>query len=207
MMQVIRTETAPRQPRISLAAKYIQGYIRSVKAWTDNTDSDAIKKIIFYGVKFIARGGFNPQTESEVRDLFQLSVLIRETIGKLTPRQLSQIFPVHKTYSGQRTESKDYFYTMEVFEKHGMDTVIGDSVNEILWDCTNIDLTLFNVETMGYVDTLRRIDGQPGMLEEFFGLKPWTQHTDAMGKSFMVQKDTGKVVATKKRRPRYLRPV
>ena len=89
---------------------------------------------------------------------------IVQTIGMLTPRQLVEVFPIHKTYDGDKYQMKDYFYTMEEINKIGLDNPIGDKSFELLWDYENNDLRNFLVET---VSTMNLVNMYRGGVDAF----------------------------------------
>ena len=70
-------------------------------------------------------------------------------VGKLTPRQLMQVFPVVKEYDGDHWGTKDYFYTLEAMRKHGLDKRIGRTnkeIHHVLWDYMNHSISGLVVE-------------------------------------------------------------
>ena len=70
-------------------------------------------------------------------------------VGKLTPRQLMQMFPVAKTYDGDRFGEKDYYYTLAALEKHGLDRRIGrtsKAIHHVLWDFVNHSVSALVIE-------------------------------------------------------------
>lgn len=64
-------------------------------------------------------------------------------IGRLTPTELLQMYPVDKEYDGKRWGTKDYFYTMDRLRRLTADKPIGDAQDAacLLWDYQNRDLT------------------------------------------------------------------
>ena len=134
----------------------------------DSTDINHIQKFIFINVKLVSTS----KRTHEENLLIKLQPMERyayldnivQTIGMLTPRQLVEVFPIHKTYDGDKYQMKDYFYTMEEINKIGLDNPIGDKSFELLWDYENNDLRNFLVET---VSTMNLVNMYRGGVDAF----------------------------------------
>ena len=198
-MKLIRTVAKPASQKTAFdfAWHYINGFIRNMQRYIDsgNTDRDALKRSVYFGVKYVAG---NQETEDPKR-LLSLAHWVKLAIAELSPTELVAIFPVQKSDSGLRTKSKDYFYTMDRLNVHGMQTVIGDAVDDILWDFSSLDVELFTVRCMGLVNEARRRDGKPGLIEEVLGITPKFLCKDDQGKEFLFDPVTGR---TSKVRPK-----
>ena len=70
--------------------------------------------------------------------------MIFSKIEQLTPKQLLSMFPLDKTYNGEKWGCKDYFYSMDVIKKYGIDRRI-ENAPDFLWDYGNEDLREFLV--------------------------------------------------------------
>jgi len=60
----------------------------------------------------------------------------------------------------------------------------------------------------GFASDLRRMDGQPGIMEQWAqenGFKTYTMHTDSKGRQYLFDKETGKTMKVRKLRPQYLK--
>lgn len=88
-------------------------------------------------------------------------------IERMTPHQFMQMFPIDKTYDGERWESKDYFTTKEMCFRRGLDSPIGDALT-FLWDYCNPYTRCFLSGFLKAIEWERRLDGKPSMLESFF---------------------------------------
>lgn len=195
-------------PPIDRSGIYLNGYIRTLETIKLNPgNKDAIRRAVFYGVHFVnSYKNQEPEMADALWDLIEYTNLC---IGRLTPREFITIFPITKTYDGDRWQSKDYFYTMNAMKEFGLDAVIGDKVHELLWDYMNIKVQIFTVNTLSLMDRIRRAEGKRGMLEEFFGDAVQTYHkvNDTKGRGFMVNAKTGERHKVTKRIPRYLKLV
>ena len=198
-MKLIRTVAKPASQKTAFdfAWHYINGFIRNMQRYIDsgNTDRDALKRSVYFGVKYVAG---NQKTEDPKR-LLSFAHVVKLAIAELSPAELIAIFPVQKAYNGQRTESKDYFYTMDQLNAHGMKTKIGDAVDDMLWDFRNLDIEFFTIRCLGLIDEIRRMDGQPGLIEAHFGIKPRFLCKNAQGKEFLFDPATGRTAKVKPR--------
>lgn len=130
-------------------------------------------------------------------------------IARLTPRRFTRLFPIDKTYDGQRWQCKDYFFTMEMIEKHGLDTPIGDAL-PFLWDYCNPHTRRFLTRCLQTLDVHMRQRGQPGALESFFEsqgiqIPAYTRVEAPNGKTYMRNQQTGEFLPVVKpsRRPKW----
>lgn len=193
-MELVRSipKPADKKPEFDYLDHYLGGFIRNLQKFVDseNIDRDALKRAAFFGVKYVTF----KQEPDDMDRMLQLTWGVRGVIAGLTPAELVTIFPVTKTFDGDRTESKDYFFTMEQLQAHGMDKPLGEAVHEMMWDYRNLSIEMFTLQSMTLIDKRRRMDGKPGMLEEVFGLKPKYLCKDERGKQYLFDPDTGRTV-------------
>jgi len=193
---------------------YLKAFQSAARMYSEDQDiKPFIKKLIIYGVKVV---NAKPETETITREEsvndFQYASAIKDLIGTITPGEFVNIFPITKDFDGHKYQSKDYFYTRDYIRSLPVDKTIGEStdVMEFLWEYWNWEITHFIVNAFSYMNNLRRLEGQPSMMEEFCeerGIQTYTIHTDQKGQQFMVDRQTGKSFRVKKKRPRYLKPV
>ena len=199
-VELVRTipNIADKKPAFDYAMHYIKGFIRNLKEVADSniSDRDAIKRAVFFGVKYVSVAREDGDPELLMKNSFTIIGLM----ALLTPAELVTVFPVTKTFSGQRTESKDYFFTMAKLQEHGMGNAIGEANETLLWDYVNPDIEHFTIRRMGLVDQLRREEGKPGMIEEFFGIKPRYLVNDERGKQYLYDPTTGRTVKVRPKR-------
>lgn len=140
-----------------------------------------------------------------------LSEAVVVLIGELTPRMLMQMFPPTKKYDGARYECKDYFSTMAALEMHGIDTPIGASAIELLWDYDNSETRKFLVQYLSVASDMRKLQGGKGILEEWAereDLPLYYEGKDVYGRKVIVNNQTGEASLVKKpklRKPRWWR--
>jgi hypothetical protein len=131
---------------------------------------------------------------------------VRQFIALLTPNELIQVFPVEKVYDGYKYKSKDFHYTMRELEKHGLDTPIGENLEDVLWDYTNREINRFSATYMCLASHICESETGKGIIETFLndkGVKPLYMCEDSKtGKQFLYDKDNHKTYNVKKPLPR-----
>lgn len=98
------------------------------------------------------------QTPFEVKqNSFNLIDAIFGIIGRIKLKNLIKIFPIDKTYDGDKGDCKDYFFTMDVLKEKGLDNAVGrDDVFDLMWDYMNKDLREFTVFYMSCMSAMYR---------------------------------------------------
>lgn len=186
----------------------------SMEDWR-NDKRGAFEKYLFLAVRLICNGKNQRKevsTLEEAEEWMHYLFSTMDLFSMLTPLELMQMFPVTKEYDGAKWQTKDYFYTMKELEKLDFNSPIGQQADvfEVLTDYQNHDIDHFVVEVMMAMSTVRKFQGQPGIMEEFLadqGVTPVIFHEKegyiydpATGKSQPVQKP-------KKRMPKWMRIV
>lgn len=198
MRRLTLVPPAAQKPKPDYAAIYERIYFQTLE-----TFDDTLSKLVLSGVRMMNKlKAKNPEATLDPHALFAMYQTIANYIALLTPAELMRVFPITKDYDGARYGFKDYFFTMDALRKHGMRNTIGDAVIDILWDYTNMELKRFLVGLLGAINDVRRINGEKGLAEEFFGLTLHVLHTDSItGKQYLQNSDTGEVMpVTKKSR-------
>ena len=134
---------------------------------------DELKKYIFLGVKYIGKSRYTHKKNMNVDQEYKKVESLMAAIELMTPRELTQMFPIAKEYDGDKYETKDYFYTMDAIENIGMDSALGthENVINLLWDYTNHDISMFMVRWMGVVGDLAVYTQNKDPLEQFFSIQ------------------------------------
>jgi len=210
MFEVIKgaVKSAPDYQRI-----YLGAFVKKVSDYANNPDNQQIiKQIVYYGVKWANATGDPEGDEEAITGLFNLYTGIMDYIGDLTPAEFITVFPIEKSYDGDKWGVKDYFYTMAELHKIGMNERIGaERVFELLWDYENPDTHVFLVRYMSIMSALRQFQGHPDMMEEWAdknGIETFTRQKDeATGQEYIQSNKTGKTVSAKKPVPRYMKVV
>lgn len=209
MLQVIITEP---KPIIDYHTMYSKAFNRTIKHLIDNpSDRQKLKQAVHYGVKYI-----NTMDEPKVlqRDSIELKLqyisIIRAFISELTPKELIQIFPIEKTFDGNKSGWKDYYYTMERINEIGMDTIIGKQLDNLLFDYQNNELMTFLLTEISTVSDSRKLNGQKGIAEQWFEdnhIPTYTEYDDSNGRKYIQDNMTGNTVRVKRIIPKYIRRV
>ena len=154
----------------SLFEKY-----KSIDEWSQ----DELMKVALCGVKYINyaididainhRLDSTYQTPFEVKqNSFNLIDAIFGIIGRIKLKNLIKIFPIDKTYDGDKWDCKDYFFTMDVLKEKGFDNAVGrDGVFDLMWDYENRDLREFTVFYMSCMSAMYKRQTGVGIAEKF----------------------------------------
>lgn len=211
-MQVIQGNKKEKTPKwVHYSRAFIRFMNKYETATAENLAPDERKKYIFLGVNSLIHWETDKTVTKEVADSeFTLISSIMGAIGLITPAELMQIFPVEKTYDGEKIQSKDYFSTMEAIQKLDEMMPIGahEDVISLLWDYDNMVIRLFMVRWMGAVSNLRRLEGYEDPFTEFMRDKNIPSYTLHKKEGYIQNNLTGEITKAskvKKRTPRYLK--
>ena len=210
-LRLLKNTTAPKK-----SAEYSIIYARAIankmEVPIEKQDKEWLNKTVYLlikGMPILKKHGFKEnRSENDVNVLFGFMQYAENLISQLTPRELTQIFPITKYYGGDRNGDKDYFFTIRVMEKMGMDIPIGEKVFELFYDYQNKHITKFALLKMDVIDDLRKLQGQPGMMESFMekqGLTVLKKMVDENGKEFMFDPVKHTTIPIVKSYPRYLK--
>jgi len=170
-------------------------------------DDHMLEKSVFNGLRMVVHMG-KPETYEQLRKQYHLSELVLELVNWLTPRKFTALFPIDKDFDGKRWETKDFFSTVEAIDNHGWDEPISDAV-EFLWDYHNHETREFLVKYMGLVSDLRRMQGQPGILDEWAaqsGVHVFHLYSDQVGSQYIID-ENGRSKPVRKANAKHLRLV
>ncbi|WGF40227.1 MULTISPECIES: hypothetical protein [Lysinibacillus] len=173
-------------------------------------DRDTLTKLIWTGVKTIS---VSEQTNDEkvlLESRLPLLTFINGLMALLTPKEFEKIFPIDKEFNGDKWGMKDYYYTRRYIEEFGENRVIGDEIEEYLWEYQNHTIRFYMVKTLKIMSNIRRLETGKGIMEEFLeeqGVPTYTMHEDLDNKQYIENNQTGEISEVKKPRPRYLRVV
>lgn len=154
--------------------KFCESHRRAIKY--DKLCGDELARYVFWGVKAMGKEHFKKRPRSRVKSCECIETVYREcsqimsALGKLTPKELVQMFPIKKEFDGERWETKDYFYTREAMERLEPDKPIGTEMDaaDLLWEYVNDDLTFFFFNWMDAIDDLHIHCFESGPHNEFY---------------------------------------
>lgn len=125
-----------------------------------------LMSLVFMGVKsYLTNRETQPKTLETLEARFSGMELLKSFMTMLTPDQFINTFPIRKEYDGDKYESKDYFFTIDMVRKLEPSKPIGSKIDDFLWDYMNFDISIFQVELFSVVDDIARAQGMPSALE------------------------------------------
>lgn len=145
----------------------------------DDWSQDELMKVALCGVKYINyaididsinhRLDNTYQTPFEVKqNAFNMIDALYSIIGRIKLKNLIKIFPIDKTYDGDKWGCKDYFFTMDVLKEKGLDNAVGrDEVFDLMWDYMNKDLREFTLFYMSCMSAMYKQQTGVGIAEKF----------------------------------------
>ncbi|GEO26278.1 hypothetical protein AAC03nite_20630 [Alicyclobacillus acidoterrestris] len=193
--------------QIDKESVYCRLFCKAVREAAETQNEVAIDRMVLFGVRFLLSLEEPKEADDVCRQYYLFSAVMR-AIEAMEPSRFVRIFPIEKTYDGHRYQTKDYFTTVKMIEENGWNIKIPNAF-EFLWDYQNWDISIFLVNYMSIISSLRRVQGKPGLAEEWCmenGIPIYRIYTDENGKQFMVDKE-GRTFAVKKPKPKHLKLV
>ncbi|NBI64906.1 hypothetical protein D3Z38_18160 [Clostridiales bacterium] len=178
-----------------------------------NQFSESFRKLVYAGVKSVGKIESKDLDANEnlVHATYEYIEYLFDTFGAMTPRQVTQLFPISKTYDGDRWGTKDYYYAMEEVRKIGLDNVIGrDKAPEFLMEYHNEDIKEFMIMFMMVISRMRVLQGGRDPLEEFLEENGVATYSYYENEGIMVNRQTGEVTKVEKPRtrvPKYMKVI
>ena len=200
---------APRKSQLT-ASKYLEAQLRLLQQLQNDgiyTISDImnkhgeLKKLIFLSIKSRIKSKEEISLEN-AEQLYSEYSSIFSLIGMVTIHELMQMFPISKTYDGDKYEVKDYFYTMDILKNKKLNEPIGDNAFEFLMEYENDDIRLLCVNFMMILGKLRILQGGRDPLEEFFSEQGVPSYRYYEKEGIMINQETKEVSKICKPTPR-----
>lgn len=203
MFKLIETK---EKPAMDYERIYLDGIIRCT------ADGDT-RRIIFYTVKYFTVVDIDKYTRERLEVLHTLSCQMSELMGSITPADLMTIFPISKTYDGERYQMKDYFSAMEAVNAHGLHEPFktADNARVLLWEYWNRDIMLYQVKLMSIISAFNQFETGESLLERWIrekdiDLPVHRKYTNQNGRSFILDKN-GRSSPLVKSNPKHLKLV
>jgi hypothetical protein len=145
----------------------------------DDWSQDELMKVALCGVKYINYVADIERENQRLDSSYNTPFAVKEAgfnmidalfgiIGRIKLGNLIKIFPIDKTYDGDKWGCKDYFFTMDVLKGKGLDNAVGrDGVFDLMWDYENRDLREFTVFYMGCMNAMYKQQTGVGIAEKF----------------------------------------
>lgn len=203
-----------KQQKKSLLEVYPDAFIRFLNKLNvaadlkyDEMSKDELVKYIFLGIKSISVLHKHIEQKKDTDLLFSEYSLINSiilAITYITPQELLQIFPILKTYDGAKYETKDYYYTMEVIKKAGINKIIkyDEKAREILLDFTNVDIRLFMMAWVSCASDINYLMTGKDLLVEFFHERGTNINTYHKCNEYLINNKTGERIKIKTKKKR-----
>lgn len=202
-------EGADPKPKSNMELLYLNAFRNKL---VQPVTPDTAKQVSLLGVKYInaavtAKNKMTADTEFAIIECVQMFM------AQLTPREFMQLFPIEKTYDGDKLGCKDYFYVMKYINTLDLDKPIGGErkLFDFLWEYQNWEINEFLVETFSTMDDLMHQQGKDGPLDKMIdelGITPYYIEKDSVtGQQFILNGSTGKSKPVMTAVPRYLKLV
>lgn len=145
----------------------------------DECSQDELMKVALCGVKYIKYVADIERENQRLDSSYNTPFAVKENgfnlidalfgiIGRIKLKNLIKIFPIDKTYDGDKYECKDYFFTMDVLKEKGLDNAVGrDGVFDLMWNYENRDLREFTVFYMSCMSAMYKQQTGVGIAEKF----------------------------------------
>ena len=190
--------------------------IKKYKQLYNKYKNNDLKKTIFYGIKYLSH--FYPKDESyeELLEAFKEFDYIKVLVSLISYKDFLQLFPIEKTFDGEKFQCKDYFSTIDYLKDKDMESEIKyeEDVDLLFWNYYNTEVMNFGVMQTIVCDRLIRMEGKKGFLESFIDeidkegkITTYTYHEK---EGYMYDNKTGKTFKVQKpkpRKPKYLNEV
>lgn len=136
-------------------------------------------KVVLCGVKYIKYVADIERENQRLDSSYYTPFAVKENgfnlidalfgiIGRIKLGNLIEIFPIDKTYDGDKWGCKDYFYTMDVLKEKGLENAVGrDSVFDLMWDYENRDLRDVTVFFMSCMSAMYKQQTGVSIAEKF----------------------------------------
>lgn len=134
-------------------------------------DEHEREKFLYATVMFLTTAEHkNAETLEDAEALFEIYDVVITALMALTPEQFERMFPIEKTYDGDRWEVKDYYFTKKIVDSLPKGEMLYKNVNpfEFMWDYCNKTIRFLLVKYMGTMSEIRKFQGLPSLFEEYF---------------------------------------
>lgn len=170
----------------------------------DIRNKDLLKQNIFYLVKTISKKG-KPLDYKEAQSDFQMISATKMMIEQITPSEFMNLFPIKKSYNGDKYGVKDFNSTMRYINSLERDKPIENAM-EFMFSYHNDDIQDFLVKLITTKSYINMCLGQPSVAEIWAGqngIETYTKHTDQAGSEYLLD-SKGKTRKIEKKRHLHL---
>lgn len=193
--------------------RYLNAFIKTVNSKRRqllDKDKAVIAQLVLYGVKYVA-AYYEYRYKNWERENVEAYLLfideVRSIMGLLTFHQFVNLFPIEKVYDGDKYMIKDYYYTVEKLKEYDMNAPIGDNLDDVLWDYTNVLISRFAASQFSAINKLNRLNGGRDFLEIWAEENNMSTYTVNESEGYIIYNQTHEVTPYKKPKPDYLQLV
>lgn len=189
--------------------KYLSAFSNALSN-AQSTGKTDLPKIVLLSVKYVTTHRFKNKNcieRKEIEQHFQFIELTKQFMMLLTPHQFVNLFPIEKSYDGEKYMVKDYFSTMEMLSHLDMDKPLGAQLEDVMWDYQNPTIGEFLVAMFSTASKLRKLDTGVGIMEEWAAENDIETLTVDENSGYILNNQTHKTVPYKKPIPDYIKIV
>lgn len=174
---------------------------KSIDEWSQ----DELMKVALCGVKYIKCVADIERENQRLDASYNTPFAIKEAgfnmidvlfgiIGRIKLKNLIKIFPIDKTYDGDKWGCKDYFFTMDVLREKGLDNAVGrDNVFDLMWDYENRELRKLTVFYMSCMSAMYQRQTGVSFMDKFCEDNNIDSYSVDRENGIIVNNQTGKI--------------
>lgn len=178
----------------------------------DIENKSTLKRLAYYGVKVINeifKTKENIEYERLLK-LFEFSEVVKVIMSLLTPNELITVFPIEKRFDGDKYGIKDYFYTMKELKNIGINKIIANKIEDLLWNYENIELRKFSVNSISILSDINKMETGESIMERWAkenNIDTYRLYEDKTTNKKYLYDQRGNEITIKNKIPRYLKVI
>ncbi|MCI8470360.1 MAG: hypothetical protein HFJ35_02550 [Clostridia bacterium] len=178
----------------------------------DIENKENLKRLAYYGVKAINEISKTKEDMEyeQILKLFEFSEVVKTVISLLTPNELITVFPIEKRYDGEKYQIKDYFFTMEELQKIGMNKIIANKIENLLWDYENIEIREFLANSLTILSDINKMETGESIMERWAkenNINTYRLYKDKTTNKKYLYDQKGNQFIVKDKIPKYLKVI
>ena len=209
---MLRLIEGKKNKRIDYTNIYIKAFQKNLIMYeVGKENKDILRKMSFYGVKIINQIYDKQQITGyeELLKILEFAEVVKIAISLLTPNELITVFPIEKRYDGEKYQIKDYYFTLEKLQQIGMDNIIRDRIDELLWDYQNKDIMDFQLNSINIISHLYKYETGESLAEKWAkenNIQTYQRYdSDLINKKYIYDARSAKSIKIKQKNPKYLK--
>lgn len=139
------------------------------KSAEDPSNRVCAVKCAVYGVKAVITLNVVKAGRKEALSALEFTSGVKERLSILNSQEIMNIFPIEKYYPEEPAdpEVKSYDSVRKAIAEFDDGTPVGDRIDNFLGAYLNQSLRRFSIKRMEIIDSLRKMNGQPTVAEEW----------------------------------------